>query len=187
MAAWSAAVPHCPRCGGRTAPFRLGTMRKCTSCGAEQRPRIDPSVIMLVADSDRCLLGRKAEWKEGRYSALAGFVELGESLEEAVLREVQEESGVVVDLNTLQYHSTQPWLFPRSLMVGFLVQPHPLSPPVTVDMDELEDVRWFDKASVRNCLQGLPRVPGSDLPQGFHLPTPATLAHALISSWALEK
>ena len=107
--------------------------------------------------------------------------------QEAVLREVQEESGVVVDLNTLQYHSTQPWLFPRSLMVGFLVQPHPLSPPVTVDMDELEDVRWFDKASVRNCLQGLPRVPGSDLPQGFHLPTPATLAHALISSWALEK
>ena len=201
MAAWSAGVPHCSRCGAPTAPHRLGTQRRCTAaaCGARQRPRIDPSVIMLVADEDRCLLGRKAAWEPGRYSTLAGFVELGESLEETVLREVREESGVLVDLGTLRFHSTQPWLFPRSLMVGFHVRPHAASPPVAVNTDELEDVRWFDRRFVARYLRALeadgvdPAAarefhlpgPGGGGGAGFHIPGRASLAFSLISSWAL--
>ena len=107
------------------------------------RPRVDPSIIVLVARGDECLLGRQASWPAGRYSTLAGFVELGETFEEAVVREVREEAGVTCDRSTLRFVASQPWLFPRSLMVGFVVETADTA--LEVDESELEDARWFSR------------------------------------------
>lgn len=122
LALWHRSVRFCAICGGKTAPFRDGANQKCTECGARFRPRTDPSVIMLVTRGDRCLLGRQAAWPAGRYSTLAGFVEYGETLEECVVREVAEEAGVRVRRDSVRFVASQPWLFPRSLMVGFIAE-----------------------------------------------------------------
>jgi NAD+ diphosphatase len=110
----------------------------CPACGADFFPRLDPAVIMVVTHGDACLLGRQASWPRGRYSTLAGFVEAGESLEDAVRREVHEESGIVV--GACEYHSSQPWPFPASLMLGFVARAE--STDIRVG-PELEDARWF--------------------------------------------
>jgi NAD+ diphosphatase len=138
MLNWHRRHRFCANCGAATEPREAGYVRSCPNCGAEHHPRTDPVVIMLVADGDRAILGRQASWPAGRYSALAGFVEPGESLEEAVAREVREECGArIVDV---EYRSSQPWPFPTSLMLGFRARWVEGEPAVRDG--ELEDVRW---------------------------------------------
>ncbi|HET9739122.1 MAG TPA: NAD(+) diphosphatase [Solirubrobacteraceae bacterium] len=136
---WHRRHPHCSVCGARTAVVAGGIMRRCERCGSEHHPRTDPVVIMLVTDGDRVLLGRQPSWPPGRYSALAGFVEPGESLEEAVAREIKEEAGV--EVGPPAYIASQPWPFPTSLMIGFIA-PWRAGEPRRIDR-ELEDLRWF--------------------------------------------
>jgi NAD+ diphosphatase len=141
---WHRRHRHCSVCGAPTAVADGGIVRRCDACGTDHHPRTDPVVIMLVTDRDRVLLGRQPSWPPGRYSALAGFVEPGESLEEAVAREVREEAGV--EVGPPEYVASQPWPFPSSLMLGFMA-PWTAGEPRRID-DELEDVRWFSRAEV---------------------------------------
>ena len=158
---WHATHQFCARCGARTTSRRGGIVRQCVSCGAEHFPRTDPVVITVVADGDRCLLGQSAGRLRAMrmYSALAGFMDQGESMEEAVRREVMEEAGIKV--GRVQYHSTQPWPFPSSLMIGS----HSEALTTDVDMDDFEmtDVRWWDREEVLLALAEKSeklRVPG---------------------------
>jgi NAD+ diphosphatase len=141
---WHRRHRFCAVCGGSTTIAEGGEVRRCEKCGTEHHPRLDPVVIMLVVDGDRVLLGRQHSWPVKRYSALAGFVSQGESLEEAVAREVGEEAGVEVGLP--RYVSSQPWPFPSSLMLGFSV-PWLAGEPGGTD-PELEDVRWFTREEI---------------------------------------
>jgi NAD+ diphosphatase len=167
MVLWDERHTYCGRCGGATSVSEAGHARDCTSrtCGARHFPRVDPAIIVLVADEERCLLGRQAAWPEGRYSTLAGFVEPGESLEDAVAREVYEEAGV--GTTDISYQSSQPWPFPSSLMLGYRAR------PATYDIDrrdsELDDARWFSRAEI---------VGGACL-----LPPPVSIAWRLIEDW----
>ena len=149
IAEWLFATRHCPRCGGALRPEQLGHVLRCSSCGREEFPRTDPAVIMVVVDGeapdDRCLLGRHPDWPSGRYSTLAGFVEPGESIEQAVRREVLEESGIRI--GDVRYFGSQPWPLPRSLMVGCIA--HAESTEVSVDGEEIEDARWFTREEMR--------------------------------------
>ena len=166
---WHRTHTHCPRCGAPTEIVDAGWVRRCTSDGSDHFPRTDPAIIVLVHDGgDRCLLGRQPSWPRGRYSTLAGFVEPGEALEHAVVREVHEEAGVVVD--DVVYRGSQPWPFPASLMLGF--EARVVSGEAKVSDDELEDVRWFTRDELRRNEQ---RTPG--------LPPPASIAHWLITNW----
>ena len=135
IAYWHERHRFCGVCGAPTRSEEGGHVRRCTdaACGTTHFPRTDPAVIMLVHDGERCLLGRKSEWPKGMHSTLAGFVEPGESLEEAVAREVFEETGIHV--TDVIYHSSQPWPFPASLMLGFHAKA--LSTAITVDPEEL--------------------------------------------------
>jgi NAD+ diphosphatase len=167
LALWRARHRHCGACGALTAPRNAGHSVRCTNtdCGAEFFPRIDPAVIMLVHDGDHVLLGRQAAWPAGRYSALAGFVEVGESLEDAVIREVFEETGVRVEQP--HYHASQSWPFPSSLMLGY----HAAGKRGQVALDgELEDARWFSAAEIESGVAPL-------LPPAF------TIARQLIAHW----
>jgi NAD+ diphosphatase len=166
---WHRRHPFCSVCGHATEADWAGFVRRCPNCSAEHHPRTDPVVIMLVVDGDRVLLGRQPTWPPGRYSALAGFVEPGESLEEAVAREVREEAGV--EISDPRYVSSQPWPFPSSLMLGFVAQwaggePRP--------RDEVEDARWFSRAEVADATAGR-----GDL----GLPPPLAIARRLIEGW----
>jgi NAD+ diphosphatase len=149
VAEWLFATRHCPRCGGDLVPEQLGHVLRCTSCGREEFPRTDPAVIMVVVDGespdDRCLLGRHPAWPPGQYSTLAGFVEPGESIEQAVRREVFEESGIRV--GAVDYYGSQPWPLPRSLMIGCIAQAE--STAVSVDGVEIEDARWFTREQMK--------------------------------------
>jgi NAD+ diphosphatase len=149
---WHRRHRFCANCGAATEAALAGHVRRCPRCGAEHHPRTDPVVIMLVTDGDRALLGRQPTWPAGRYSALAGFVEPGESLEEAVAREVLEESGVRV--TGVRYRSSQPWPFPVSLMLGFTAAWAEGEP--AVGDGELEDVRWLDRGALADGEVGLP-------------------------------
>ncbi|MEO6364591.1 MAG: NAD(+) diphosphatase [Luteimonas sp.] len=149
MQHWRARHRHCGACGGEVAFVRAGWCGRCTQCQAEHYPRTDPAVIVAVTDGARLLLGRQAGWPRLRYSTLAGFVEPGESLEQAVAREVLEESGVRVRAS--RYLASQPWPFPGSLMLGFVADADP-DPPRTGD--ELEDARWFDIDEVGRAIRG---------------------------------
>lgn len=173
LAHWQARTRHCPVCG---APLRLvaaGHRGHCSNadCGADQFPRTDAAVIMIVTHGDACLLGRQASWPEHRYSTLAGFVEPGETLEDAVCREVFEEAGVLVD--DCEYHSSQPWPFPASLMVGFIAQ----ATNRTIALgSELHDARWFNPQQLVDGLRD-----GSLL-----LPPSLSVSHRLIEHWLHE-
>jgi NAD+ diphosphatase len=173
MLDWHARHRFCAVCGHSTAVKEAGYMRECDECDAQHFPRTDPVVIMLVESGERCLLGRQAAWPAGMWSALAGFVEAGESLEEAVRREVQEEAGI--EVGEVRYHASQPWPFPSSLMIGCLA--HALTDKVTVDKSELEDARWFSRSEIRKSLE----QPGAG---GMFVPPPMAIAHHLIRSWA---
>ena len=154
MVHWRRAHRFCGVCGRPTEATRAGHVRRCTNpqCRHESFPRTDPAIIVLVSDGDRALLGRQATWPTGRYSTIAGFVEPGESLEDAVAREVFEETGVQVD--SIEYHSSQPWPFPSSLMLGFTARAR--TTEVVLRDGELEDARWFSRADIAT---GTPKVP----------------------------
>jgi NAD+ diphosphatase len=179
---WHRAHRFCANCGSATDPAEGGLIRRCPACETEHHPRVDPVVIMLVTDGDRLLLGRQAVWPEGRYSALAGFVAPGESLEEAVVREVSEEAGV--SIGQPEYISSQPWPFPASLMLGFEVR-WSGGEPARRD-EELQDVRWFTRERVadaaregRDDWESPP--PGERRP--LLLPPRAAIARRLIERW----
>jgi NAD+ diphosphatase len=154
MISWRRRHRFCGSCGAKTVAAKSGHVLVCTgaSCRHEQFPRLDPAIIVLVSDGDRALLGRQASWPVGRYSTIAGFVEPGESLEDAVAREVLEETGIHVD--AIEYHSSQPWPFPASLMLGFTA--HAVTQVVRLHDDELEDARWFTRSDIA---VGVPLLP----------------------------
>ena len=143
LAVWRTRAHHCGVCGAPTAPIRAGHCLVCTNAGCAEEffPRIDPAIIVLVSDGERALLGRQAGWPPRRYSTIAGFVEPGESLEDAVAREVEEETGVRV--TSVRYDSSQPWPFPSSLMLGF--QARAAAGSAVRLSGELEDARWFTR------------------------------------------
>jgi len=179
---WHRAHRYCPNCGAATEPQEGGLARSCPACGAQHHPRTDPVVIMLVTDGDRLLLGRQRPWPPGRYSALAGFVSPGESLEEAVAREVQEEAGVRV--TAAIYMSSQPWPFPASLMLGFTCR-WAGGELGGID-DELQDVRWFDRREVEAAAEeGGSEVwlQGSGDGGRLLLPPRSAIARRLIEGW----
>jgi NAD+ diphosphatase len=177
MLIWHSRTRHCSVCGGRVEMADAGHSVRCSapSCGALHFPRTDPAIIMLVTDAGgRVLLGRQPTWPPGMYSCLAGFVEPGESLEEAVAREVWEEAGIRV--LSASYAASQPWPFPSSLMIGFNAlamgdEPNP-------DRREIEDVRWFTRAEV--AAFGEAAAPG---PAGLFLPSRDSIARHLIEAW----
>ena len=173
---WHARHRFCARCGEATTAVDAGHARQCVSevCGDQHFPRTDPVVIMLVVSGQRCLLGRSARFPVGFYSALAGFVEVGETIEEAVRREVREEVGV--DIGDVSYHSSQPWPFPSSLMIGCFAEA--LSEEIVVDPVEIEDARWVSREAIRDILAG---ADGE-----VQLPPPMAIARQLIEAWAGE-
>jgi NAD+ diphosphatase len=178
LANWARATRFCGICGTATQAREGGHVRVCAN-GHQHHPRTDPVVIMLVTDGDRCLLGRQSAWPAGRYSALAGFVEPGERLEDAVVREVLEESGLVV--GDVRYLESQPWPFPVSLMVGFHAT-YLSGEPVPGD-GELEDVRWYSRDEIANAASGSDDwIDGPDA-QGLMLPPPTAIARALLDRW----
>ena len=151
---WHEATHYCPRCGSQSLPAAGGNTRRCCNpdCNRELFPRTDPAIIVLVKDGERCVLGRQSSWPEGRYSTIAGFVEPGESLEDAVRREVYEETNIRVGAVT--YHSSQPWPFPSSLMLGFIAEA--TSDSIHLNDGELEDARWFSREQLKSGDVGLP-------------------------------
>jgi len=172
MFEWRRRHRFCAACGHASEPAEGGWKRVCPSCNAEHFPRTDPVVIMLAVFEDRCMLGRQEIWPKGMFSALAGFLEPGESIEEACARELEEEAG----LKTLSvaYHSTQPWPYPSSLMIGLIAQV--ADDDAAPDQTELSEVRWFTKAEARALLAG-------EVPATF-APPPMAIAHQLIKAWA---
>jgi NAD+ diphosphatase len=167
---WHEEQKFCHRCGNPTLPEEAGHVMACTNpdCATKHFPRTDPATIMLVHSGDHCLLGRQASWPEGMYSTLAGFVEPGEKLEEAVSREVKEESGI--EVKNIRYFGSQPWPFPQSLMFGFFAEAE--TKEITRGI-ELEDVRWFHVSETKELLTKLEgRFPHLD-----------TIARRLIRHW----
>jgi NAD+ diphosphatase len=167
---WHAVHSRCARCGSPTDVVQAGWARRCPECGAEHYPRTDPAVIMAVVDADdRLLLGHAAHWAAGRWSTLAGFVEAGESMENAVRREVLEEAGIVV--GAVDYRGSQPWPFPASLMLGFLARA--VTTDIVVDGAELADARWFSRDELAVAVAHEQVVP----------PGRASIARALVEEW----
>jgi NAD+ diphosphatase len=169
MLHWHARHRFCAACGQPSILAEAGWKRMCLSCKAEHFPRTDPVVIMLTVDGDRCLLGRSARFQAGWYSTLAGFVEPGETIEDAVRRETFEEAGIIGGRVTIM--ANQPWPFPASLMIGAYVEAR--STKIAVDLDELEDCRWFSRDEVRQMIDGTH-------PQGLGVPMTMSIASHLI-------
>jgi NAD+ diphosphatase len=175
MAEWHWATRHCPRCGGRLEARQAGHVLQCLECERQQFPRSDPAVIMVVTDGEpgtpdeRCLLGRSPQWPPGRYSTLAGFVEPGETMEDAVRREVAEETGVLV--GEVSYFGSQPWPLPASLMIGFTGRA--TSTTIDVDGSEIEDARWFTRAQMRAEAEAGTLV----------LPAGVSISRSLVEAW----
>jgi len=164
---WHRLQRYCGRCGSATKANSGGNTRSCTDsgCGVEIFPRVDPAIIVLVAADKQCLLGRQASWPEEHYSTIAGFVEPGESLEDAVRREVLEETNI--EVGEIRYHSSQPWPFPSSLMLGFTARAK--SCDIRLNDGELQDARWFTR---KECQSGFPKLP-------FRL----SIARRLVDDW----
>jgi NAD+ diphosphatase len=169
---WHLRHRFCARCGHETSLFRAGWGRSCPHCGAEHFPRVDPVVIMIAEHDGRALLGRGKGWPPGRYSALAGFLEPGESVEEAVAREIHEEAGVAV--TGVRYIASQPWPFPSSLMMACVAQAE--DDALNIDTNELESAIWVERDAVRRVLAGEPGP--------FLAPPPYAIAHTLLTVWA---
>lgn len=169
---WQRMHRFCSRCGERTVIAAAGHIRRCPACGGEHYPRTDPAVIMLVTDEeDRALLGRQMHWPEGRFSTLAGFVEPGESVEQAVAREVAEEVGVVVD--RAEYLASQPWPFPSALMLGFRATAVPGRTAIAVDGEEISEARWFSRDDLRAAIES----------GEIHPPSGISIAARLVELW----
>jgi NAD+ diphosphatase len=171
MMFWHARHRFCGVCGAPTRSEEAGHMRRCTAPGCKTMhfPRTDPAVIMLVTDGDRALLGRNKNFVPGMYSTLAGFVEPGESLEDAVAREVREETAI--EVGAVHYHSSQPWPFPANIMLGFYAEA--TSSEITVDYGELEDARWFERDWLASHSDD----------ETFRLPRRDSIARRLIEDW----
>jgi NAD+ diphosphatase len=166
---WHQRHGFCANCGMATKAVDGGYRRDCAACGAQHFPRTDPVVITAVLGPAGVLLGRGHNFQPGVYSALAGFMEPGESIEEAARREIHEETGILVD--AVCYHSSQPWPFPSSLMIGLLAQAK--GGEIAIDAEELEDARWFGREEILDMLEDRHRG-------GLKLPRPAAIAHHLI-------
>ncbi|MGD1877054.1 MAG: NAD(+) diphosphatase [Kiloniellaceae bacterium] len=177
LAHWHARHSFCGVCGAATLSEKGGHQRRCTdaACNAVHFPRTDPAVIMLVHDgADRCLLGRQAAWPPGMHSTLAGFVEPGESLEEAVAREIWEEVGLKIAVAEVRYHSSQPWPFPSSIMLGFHARAD--FAPLDISLDEIESAQWYSRAELKNSPED----------ETFKLPRRDSIARRLIEDWLEE-
>ncbi|MDJ0643213.1 MAG: NAD(+) diphosphatase [Erythrobacter sp.] len=179
---WHARHKFCAKCGSPTKPAKGGWQRNCENCGAQHFPRTDPVTIMLVENEGRLLLGRQPRFPPRAFSALAGFVEPGETIEEAVAREVWEEAGLRV--RDVEYIATQPWPFPSQLMIGCYSQTDETE--ITLDVEELEEARWFTRDEVQVAMDNIPTERGADGPGAFNAPPPAAIAHSLLRWW-LEK
>lgn len=170
LANWHSRHAYCAQCGARTQPSPAGESRRCASCDAEHFPRNDPAIIVLVTDADdRCLLGHQAQWPAGRFSTLAGFVEPGESLEQAVIREVREEAGI--EVADPEYAGSQPWPFPSSLMLGFFARA--VHTDIAVDGEEIAEARWFSRGDLAAAITS-----GEVLPPGE-----VSIARVLVETW----
>jgi NAD+ diphosphatase len=172
---WHARRRFCSNCGARTEVVAAGWRRECKVCKALHFPRTDPVVIMLAVDGDACLLGRQPRFPKGMYSALAGFLEPGETIEAAVRREIKEEANVAC--RAVQYFASQPWPFPASLMIGCFAEAKSRS--FEVDRVELEDARWFSREETMALIE-------RRHPDGFAAPTPMAIAHHLLKHWTYK-
>lgn len=171
MINWQSRNRYCGKCGTPTKSAEAGNLRICenTDCGQSHFPSMDPAIIVLVSFGEYCLLGRQKIWPKGMYSTIAGFVEPGESIEDAVIREVNEETGVIVE--KLEYQHSQPWLFPGSLILGFTATAK--GNEIKIDKNELEDARWFSRKEIKdNLKKGLLKMPGK-----------VAIAYYLIKEW----
>jgi NAD+ diphosphatase len=173
MLDWHGRHRFCANCGGPTNLSQAGFRRDCATCGSQHFPRTDPVVIMMITRGDQCLLGRQARFVPGSYSCLAGFLEPGETIEDAVRRETFEEAGVRI--GPVSYGMSQPWPFPSSIMIGCFGEA--LSEEIVMDRDELEDARWFSRAEVRLML-------AKQHPDGLMVPPSVAIAYHLIRYWA---
>lgn len=169
---WHSRHRFCANCGHLSEVVRGGWSRRCPSCAAEHFPRVDPVVIMLAEHDGRLLLGRQPQYPLGRYSALAGFVEVGENLEAAVTRELFEEAGIRV--RDVRYVGSQPWPFPSSLMIGCHANAE--DNELTIDRTELDDARWFTREEIAKALSGSPDA-------SFEPPPKAAIARTLLERW----
>jgi NAD+ diphosphatase len=172
LVSWHQRHGYCPNCGQRSAMSNGGWRRDCAACKTQHFPRTDPVVIMLVTDGDRCLLGRQAQFPPGMWSCLAGFVEIAETIEDAVRREVAEEAGIVC--SDVGYYRTQPWPYPSSLMIGCTARA--TSTDIVVDKSELEDARWFSRDEASQMLR-------REHPGGLVGPHPVAIAYHLVAQW----
>jgi NAD+ diphosphatase len=173
---WHARHRFCPNCGHPTQPVQAGWKRDCAHCKTEHFPRTDPVVIMLASDGERCLLGRSPRFVPTMWSCLAGFVEPGEAIEDAVRRETREEAGITC--GRVKYLSSQPWPFPMSLMIGCHAEA--LTRDIVVDREELEDARWFSKTEIAAMLM-------RKHPEGLTTPPPVAIAHHIIRAWVEDE
>ena len=173
---WHNRHRYCGVCGNTTHSLRAGHLRVCSepTCDTPHFPRTDPAIIVLTYAGDRCLLGRKPEWPPGRFSTIAGFVEPGEAVEQAVVREVKEETGV--EITRVSYHSSQPWPFPSSVMLGFHAQA--ASTDIRRGDDELEDVRWFSRSEIEQAVAKTGPL---------RLPPRISIARRLIEDWCFKQ
>ncbi len=173
---WHRRHRFCGACGSETESRRGGHLRACldAACGLQHFPRTDPAVIMLVHDGERCVLGRQKIWPPGMHSTLAGFVEPGESLEEAVAREIEEEVGLKLDLAEIAYQSSQPWPFPSSIMLGFHARAEAAA--LKPNFEEIESAAWYTRDQLRNSPED----------ESFRLPRRDSIAWRLIEDWLAE-
>ena len=169
---WHARHRYCGACGGETLSAAAGWRRDCPACKAQHFPRTDPVVIMLAHDGERCLMGRQARFPPGLYSCLAGFLESGETIEDAVRREIAEEAGIRTGAVT--YLASQPWPFPGSLMIGCLARAE--TTDLRIDTLELEDARWFTRDECQAMLEGRHE-------EGLTCPPPMAIAHLILRAW----
>jgi NAD+ diphosphatase len=168
---WHRRHRFCANCGAPTQAAQAGFRRDCSACGAQHFPRTDPVVIMLITRGDKCLMGRQPRFAEKMYSCLAGFLEPGETIEDAVRRETFEEAGIRV--GAVRYMTSQPWPFPSNIMIGCIGEA--LTDDITFDGEELEDARWFTKDDIRRMLEGAH--------EHFAAPAPIAIANYLIREW----
>ena len=166
---WHERHGYCANCGVKTEMRDAGYRRHCAACATDHFPRTDPVIIIAVRRKTRMLLGRQSAWPEGMYSTLAGFMEPGETIEEAARREVFEEAGIRV--GDIKFHSNQPWPFPSSLMIGLIGEA--LTDDIVIDPKELETARWFEHDEIQSMLD-------RNHPQGLNAPLPLAIAHHLI-------